>query len=290
MNDMNTTIATKMIKPAIAALLLSAAPALAEGVPYAPCDYPGQYAHCPAPTPQPNPTSNTNTNTNAAGAIAGASAGAISGSSSKASVGNVSAKGGRGGNASSVSHGGSAKAAGGKAVANGGRQRQGQNQRAVARGGNQSARTGNLTNVNNYEEAAHTAIAPSIAGCGGTAGGGFSAAIQTFGFGVSAARCKGDRFRQVVDAEELAAQGRTAGMAYLAQVDGSSRKAFRGDVVDIRKDVISTAASAACQVVSRHANGAPKEVRAYPKPGRTKGEALASCLSVRGLFLVGGAQ
>lgn len=271
-----------MIRASITALLLSAAPALAEGVPYAPCDYPGQYAHCPAPTPQPQPepTSNTNTNTNVAGAVAGAAAGAVSGSSSKASVGNVSAKGGRGGNASSVSHGGaggSAKATGGKAVAHGGRQRQ-----------SQSARTGNIRNVGNtnVDTAASSAVAPSIAGCGGTAGGGFSAAIQTFGFGVSAARCKGDRFRQVVEAEELAAQGRTAGMAYLAQVDGSSRKAFGDGVVDIRDDVISTAASAACQVVSRHRNGAPKEVRAYPRQGRTKADALASCLSVRGLFLV----
>ena len=265
-----------MIRATITALLLTAAPALSEGVPYAPCDYPGQYAHCPAPTPQPTPTSNTNTNV--AGAVAGAAAGAVSGSSSKASVGNVSAKGGRGGNA--VAHGGSggnAKATGGKAVANGGRQRQ-----------SQSAHTGNIRNVGNtnVESSASSAVAPSIAGCGGTAGGGFSAAIQTFGFGVSAARCKGDRFRQVVEAEELAAQGRTAGMAYLAQVDGSSRKAFGDGVVDIREDVISTAASAACQVVSRHRNGAPKEVRAYPRPGRTKADALASCLSVRGLFLV----
>lgn len=274
------TIPRFPIKTAFAALLLSAGTASATLV--CPGGYtdpnrgPGDFEYCPqTPTPHPTPTSNTNTNTNVAGAVAGAAAGAVSGSSS-----NASAKGGRGGNASSVSHGGaggSAKATGGKAVANGGRQRQ-----------SQSARTGNISNVGNtnVESSASSAVAPSIAGCGGTAGGGFSAAIQTFGFGVSAARCKGDRFRQVVEAEELAAQGRTAGMAYLAQVDGSSRKAFGDGVVDIREDVISTAASAACQVVSRHRNGAPKEVRAYPRQGRTKADALASCLSVRGLFLV----
>lgn len=89
------TIATKMIKPAFAALLLTAAPALAEGVPYAPCDYPGQYAHCPS-TPQPNdPLSVALQQAMAQGQAQGQSQNAVG----IGQGGNAKATGGRGGNA-----------------------------------------------------------------------------------------------------------------------------------------------------------------------------------------------
>lgn len=254
------------------AVVMCGSAAWAEG-PYAPCEYPGQYAHCPGTT---NPSSNTNNNVllNQNNSASYADSRSQSKSQSQAQS-----------KSKSISNSNS-QATGGKA-----QQGQTQSQRvktgnSISRGGNSTARNGNISNVNNYEESAATALAPSIAGCGGTAGGGFSAAVQTYGFGVSVGRCKGDRFEQVLIAEERAASGMYAGVGYLAAVDGSSRKALSGHVVDIREEVIETAASAACQVVEKHPNGRPKHVRAYPKPGRTKDEALASCLKVRGLFLV----
>lgn len=269
------TIATKMIKPAFTALLLSAAPALAEGVPYAPCDYPGQYAHCPS-----TPTSNTNTNTNVAGAVAGAAAGAVSGSSSKAT-----AKGGRGGNASSVSHGGaggSAKATGGKAVANGGRQ-------------SQRSRTGDVRNVGNVNVEA-VANAPTM-DVGNSMMGSTSGSLLGAAFG----HAKADVFPYMRQAG-----GDRIALAHLGNVHGPANKALRANglaetakerdarqirearaqamfsIYQPRMDQVSITVGGKvsyCKVIERHWNGVPSNIFATPA------KSLPLCASYHGVDL-----
>lgn len=267
---------------------------------------------------KPNTNTNTNTNDNDATGVGvgvgvgiGTGVGTGIGTGGNATGGN--ATGGAGGNATGGT-GGNAVAgggAGGQGGAGGAGGAGGQGGSGVGTGGsvtgsgnsdntntntasggnaNSNSRSTQSTNIDNSvinRSSAASAVSSSIQGCGGTAGGGFSAAIQTFGWGVSAARCKGDRFEQVMIAEERAMQGHSAAAAYLAAVDGSARKALvrTGYVIDISKRVIATPIAARCEVLSRHRNGVPKEVRAIPSAGYTVDQALRSCVETRGLIL-----
>lgn len=156
--------------------------------------------------------------------------------------------GGAGGNAD-------ANATGGSAVSHGSQQQQ--QSTANARGGNQSQRAtggnvGDITVQNNNRQAASSAYAAPINGCG--AAGGFSAGISTFGWGASAARCKADRFAQVVEAERLFRQGSPAAVAYLSAVDGPARRAFvnTGMVQDRSRQPQRTQSSSFAKVETSH--------------------------------------
>lgn len=266
---------------------------------------------CGGGTTTPNPTQpgNTNTNTNdndATGVGVGVGVGigtgvgtgiGTGGNATGGTGGNAVAgggAGGQGGAGGAGGQGGSGVGTGGNVSGSGNSDNTNTNTAngGTANGGNanSNSRSTQSTNIDNSvinRSSAASAVSSSIQGCGGTAGGGFSAAIQTFGWGVSAARCKGDRFEQVMIAEERAMQGHSAAAAYLAAVDGSARKALvrTGYVIDISKRVIATPMAARCEVLSRHRNGVPKEVRAIPSAGYTVDQALRSCVETRGLIL-----
>lgn len=262
---------------------------------------------CPSTPENPAQPGNTNTNDNDATGVGvgvgvgigtgvgtgiGTGGNATGGNATGGAGGNAVAgggAGGQGGAGGAGGQGGSGVGTGGSVTGSGNSDNTNTN---TASGGNanSNSRSNQSTRIDNSvinRSSAASAVSSSIQGCGGTAGGGFSAAIQTFGWGVSAARCKGDRFEQVMIAEERAMQGHSAAAAYLAAVDGSARKALvrTGYVIDISKRVITTPIAARCEVLSRHRNGVPKEVRAIPSAGYTVDQALRSCVETRGLIL-----
>lgn len=87
-----------------------------------------------------------------------------------------------------------------------------------------SSQVGNIDVSNTNRQAASGAYSANINGCG--AAGGFSAGMQALTWGVTAARCKEDRFQQVIIAEERFKAGSPAAAAYLAQVSGPARRAM----------------------------------------------------------------
>lgn len=166
-----------MIRASITALLLSAAPALAEGVPYAPCDYPGQYAHCPS-TPQPNDALSV--------ALQQAMAQGQAQSQNAVGIGQ-GGNGGRGGNAKATG------GRGGSAVS----RNNNSNRNANRNQNRNSASTGPITIDNRTRQAASSAAAVTLpsnltANCFGDVNpsGSFGASIQFFGGGAAASRSK----------------------------------------------------------------------------------------------------
>lgn len=163
-----------MIRASITALLLSAAPSLAEGVPYAPCDYPGQYAHCPGPTPTPGD----------ALSVALQQAMAQGQAQSQNATGVGIGQGGNGG------RGGNAKATGGRG---GNAVSKNSNRNANRNQNRNSASTGPISIDNRTRQAASSAAAVTLpsnltANCFGDVNpsGSFGASIQFFGGGAAA--------------------------------------------------------------------------------------------------------
>ena len=76
---------------------------------------------------------------------------------------------------------------------------------------------------NSSRSAASSAVAGNVAGCME----GASASMQTFGWGVGVAKCRGDYYDQVVDAEQRALRGHRAGAIYLSTRDKGAHTAFR---------------------------------------------------------------
>lgn len=76
---------------------------------------------------------------------------------------------------------------------------------------------------NSSRSAASSAVTGNVAGCME----GSSASIQTFGWGVGVAKCRGDYYNQVVDAEQRALRGHRAGAIYLSTRDKGAHTAFR---------------------------------------------------------------
>lgn len=188
-----------MIRASITALLLSAAPALAEGVPYAPCDYPGQYAHCPAPTPQPNdPLSVALQQAMAQGQAQGQIA--------------TGGKGGRGGNAQATG------GRGGNAVS--------KNSNRNANSNRNSASTGPISIVNETHASAASANAAALSGCS-PEGGSMSAGMQLVGWGVSVAACKGFVGHWITPAIDRYFAGDPSLMLYLYKFDSKAAFAFK---------------------------------------------------------------
>lgn len=149
-------------------------------------------------------------------------------------------------------------------VATGGKSTQGQTQ------SNANAVNNNIDASTRVKHAASTAISSSIQGCGGTAGGGFSAAIQTFGWGVSAARCKGDRFEQVIIAEQMARNGNMAAAAYLAAVDPSARKAMVA--IGVVEDRSTPSGRRAAQAKAQVTQQVTQQVTRCPEGSRWDGK------------------
>lgn len=263
------------MKYAFVALLLSTAAAYAEGAPYAPCDYPGQYAHCPTtPTPQPEPTP-TNINVkNKVAAEAKARAQALALAKQK-QLQEQRQKQQQRQDQSQIANGGQ----GGK-------------------GGNARAKTGDIRNVGNTNIEA-VANAP-IMNPGNSMMGCTSGVLLTVSFG----SCKADVFPYVRQAG-----GDRIALAHLANVHGPANKALRAnglaETADERYDRQTREARAQmmyktyqprpdrtqltvgftisyCTVVERHWNGVPKNINAVPP------SSLPICVQYHGLEMVKG--
>lgn len=172
----------------------------------------------------------TNSGGNVTGGTATTNSGNVAGGAG-GSVGNV-------GSASSAVSGASTSTASGGNIAGSGNSRNANNNKT----GNQ---TTNVDASNNsryeYKEAARSAapiMLPNVSNSVCDGGGSFGASIQTFGWGVTATRKKGDRFCQMLTIDPT---GRAA-MAYLGNVDNSVKKALvqNGFAVVHKTEVVRT--------------------------------------------------
>lgn len=205
----------------------------------------------------------TNSGGNVTGGTATTNSGNVAGGDGGAggaggSVGNV-------GSASSAVSGASTSTASGGNIAGSGNSQSKSSGGSVAGSGNSSSRSGvsgsgNSRNTNNnktgnqttnvdasnnsryeYKEAARTSapiMLPNVSNSVCDGGGSFGASIQTFGWGVTATRKKGDRFCQMLTIDPT---GRAA-MAYLGNVDNSVKKALvqNGFAVVHKTEVVRT--------------------------------------------------
>lgn len=155
------------------------------------------------------------------------------GGSSTATATGTGGAGGQGG------AGGSATATGGSVTGSGNSSSDSSAVAGVTGSGNSSSNSGvtgsgnssvtNRTTVNNtnktrIKHAASTAAPALIQNTGNTlcdGGGSFSASVQTFGWGISAANKKGDRFCQL-----LATFGPQVAGAYIAEKDNAAKRAM----------------------------------------------------------------
>ena len=217
---MKTNIKTKAFSLATAiAIYLLATPA------YATCGVNGYWgSECGPQTPAPTTPGNT-TNTVTGGD-----------SNSTATGVGVGVGIGTGGNGYGGG-GGSATATGGSVTGSGNSSSDSSAVAGVTGSGNSSSTSGvsgsgnstNSTTVNNtnktrIKHAASTAAPALIQNTGNTlcdGGGSFSASVQTFGWGISAANKKGDRFCQL-----LATFGPQVAGAYIAEKDNAAKRAM----------------------------------------------------------------
>lgn len=246
-------IKTKLISTAafVMGSWMLAAPA------YATCGVNGYWgSECGPQTPS-NPGNTTNTltggNNTATGGTAtgvgtgigvgtGGNATGGAGGSSTATATGTGGAGGQGG------AGGSATATGGSVTGSGNSSSDSSAVAGVTGSGNSSSTSGvagsgnsrvtNSTTVNNtnktrIKHAANTAAPALIQNTGNTlcdGGGSFSASVQTFGWGISAANKKGDRFCQL-----LTTFGPQVAGAYIAEKDNAAKRAMLNNGLAVTK-------------------------------------------------------
>ena len=244
---------------------------------------------------------------------------------------NNSATGGEGGSASSGAYANTgpstSNATGGQSYSNsqGGNSSSGVSGSGNSRNSNNN-RTGNQTvNANstyNNKEAARSAIAPNIvnnngANCYGDTNpsGGFSAAIQTFGWGASAGRSKQSNVCAATQLGQAMEKGQgNLGVAYLSQQDpmfhvagrtinpatgqpytvtkqqqleAETHKARANAAAKIYQPKLDNAALynakgelvGTCQVTERNWNGTPKHIVARPVQGISPDAITADCIA-----------
>lgn len=142
-----------------------------------------------------------------------------------------------------------------------------------------------------YREAANTVIAPQLNGYGPgncfgdtNPSGSFSAALGTIGWQATAGSSKASNVCSI-----YRVGGERAALAYLATMDRNAHRALIVSGVAIKPSQVRQARelpSGICQVVNRHRNGMPKEIKAYPKEGFSIDQALNECLTSLQLFRV----
>ena len=219
-------IKTKLISTAafVMGAWLLAAPA------YATCGVNGYWgSECGPQTPEPAPTApggditNTLTGGNATTGPVNVTTGPTT------ATGGQGGQGGAGGSIgdTTATSGSTSTATGGSSVA--GVTGSGNSSSSSTSGVSGSGNSTNSTTVNNtnktrIKHAASTAAPALIQNTGNTlcdGGGSFSASVQTFGWGISAANKKGDRFCQL-----LATFGPQVAGAYIAEKDNAAKRAM----------------------------------------------------------------
>lgn len=285
-------IKSKLISTAafVMGSLMLAAPA------YATCGVNGYWgSECGPQTPEPAPTTPgdiTNTltggdsNSTATGVGVGVGVGVGTGGngyggqggaggSSTATATGTGGAGGQGG------AGGSATATGGSVTGSGNSSSDSSAVAGVTGSGNSSSRSGvtgsgNSRNSNNVsvsnstriKHAANTAAPALIQNTGNTlcdGGGSFSASVQTFGWGISAANKKGDRFCQL-----LTTFGPQVAGAYIAEKDNAAKRAMLNNGLAVTKSqAAKQAANASKPAANRQRITCPPD---HPNLREVRGE------------------